>query len=214
MVSSLVKIPLYVCATCGQHFTRMYNARRHNRNIHSNRGEIVRFEEYIVGRVSGKYLPAHPLSYRSKRRSNNKDTIIHESNDNNNDISHRIPNMEIMKNSTFAAESLQRKIHDKNIDFNNSRVGNSLVFQLSWLDYLFEHQKKNKEKLQKQRIKEKIDDIGRRLYDFHPPPEAQRLFSELMAKCNGTTNYASLDIELERYRNALINRYLGITPSQ
>ena len=203
-------MPLYVCATSGQHFTRMYNARRHNRNIHSNRGEIVTFMEYLVGRSSGKYLPADPLSYRSKRRSNNKDTIIHESNNNN--INSEIPNMQIMKNLTYAAGSSERKIYDKNTSFNSSGVVNNV--ELSSLNYLFEYEKKNHEKLRMQRIKEKIDDIGRMLYDFHPPPEAQRLYSELMAQCNATTNYEILDIELERYRNGLINRYLGITPTQ
>ena len=119
-----------------------------------------------------------------------------------------------MKNLTYAAGSSERKIYNRNTSFNSSGVVNNFVVKLSSLNYLFEYEKKNHEKLRMQRIKEKIDDIGRMLYDFHPPPEAQRLYSELMAQCNATTNYEILDIELERYRNGLINRYLGITLTQ
>jgi hypothetical protein len=72
-----IKMPLYVCGTCSQHFTRRYNANRHNKNIHANRAEIARFLEYLIGRSIGKYLASDPLSYRSKRRSYNKDVIIH-----------------------------------------------------------------------------------------------------------------------------------------
>jgi hypothetical protein len=71
-----IKMPLYVCGTCSQHFTRRYNANRHNENIHANRAEIVRFLEYLIGRSIGKYLASDPLSYRSKRRSYNKVSMI------------------------------------------------------------------------------------------------------------------------------------------
>jgi transposase-like protein len=57
MSKGLIKMPLYVCSTCGQDFTRKYNANRHNQNIHFGKAEIVRFLEYLVGRISGKYLP-------------------------------------------------------------------------------------------------------------------------------------------------------------
>ncbi len=64
---------------CSQDFTRRYNTNRHNQNIHSNKAQIVRFLEYLIGRISGKYLPADPLSYRLKNRNNNnKTTFVHE----------------------------------------------------------------------------------------------------------------------------------------
>lgn len=68
---------------CGQDFTRRYNANRHNRNLHSNRAEIVRFLKYLIGRISAKYLPGDPLSYKIKNRSKNKSSFVHENNTNN-----------------------------------------------------------------------------------------------------------------------------------
>jgi hypothetical protein len=60
--------PTYVCATCSEHFTRKYSAKRHNFNIHAGRSEIVPFVEYMVGRSSGRYLASHPSWYRKQRQ--------------------------------------------------------------------------------------------------------------------------------------------------
>ena len=58
----------YVCATCSEHFTRKYSASRHNLNIHNGGAEIVRLIDYIVGRVSGRYLATHPSWYRREQK--------------------------------------------------------------------------------------------------------------------------------------------------
>lgn len=58
----------YVCGTCSEHFTRKYSAVRHNFNIHNGGAEIVRLIDYIVGRVSGRYLATHPSWYRRERK--------------------------------------------------------------------------------------------------------------------------------------------------
>ncbi|MFZ0512887.1 MAG: hypothetical protein WAM14_14870 [Candidatus Nitrosopolaris sp.] len=58
----------YVCATCAEHFTRRYSAKRHNLTIHNGRGEIVPLLEYLVGRSSGRYQASHPSWYRSSER--------------------------------------------------------------------------------------------------------------------------------------------------
>lgn len=58
----------YVCATCSEHFTRKFSASRHNLNIHNGGGEIVRLIDYIVGRVSGRYLATHPSWYRREQK--------------------------------------------------------------------------------------------------------------------------------------------------
>ena len=47
----------YVCATCGQDFTRRCSANRHNNHFHFGNGIIVRVLEYIIGRVNGQFLP-------------------------------------------------------------------------------------------------------------------------------------------------------------
>jgi hypothetical protein len=59
--------PTHVCSTCSEHFTRRYSATRHNLTIHSGRGEIVTYLEYLVGRNSGRYRPSHPSLYRRRR---------------------------------------------------------------------------------------------------------------------------------------------------
>jgi hypothetical protein len=59
--------PTYVCATCSEHFTRRYSAKRHNFNIHAGRSEIVPFIEYMVGRSSGRYLASHPSWFRKQK---------------------------------------------------------------------------------------------------------------------------------------------------
>lgn len=65
-----MRYPLYVCATCSQGFTRKSSANRHNLNIHSRKGHIVRFLDYIVGRIDGLYATADPLSFRKNRGNN------------------------------------------------------------------------------------------------------------------------------------------------
>jgi hypothetical protein len=75
----LARKPLYACGTCGLDFTRSYNAKRHNKNLHDNKADIVTFSEYMVGRTSGKYPPpANPLLYRIKNSNSNKGHIVHQ----------------------------------------------------------------------------------------------------------------------------------------
>jgi hypothetical protein len=62
----------WVCATCGEHFTRKYSASRHNNNLHSGNGLIVTLLDYIVGRASHQYLPNDP------RTRKNHNPIIHD----------------------------------------------------------------------------------------------------------------------------------------
>jgi hypothetical protein len=97
-----IKMPLYACGTCGAHFNRRYNAKRHNKIIHVNKSEIVSFVEYLIGRSEGKYLPADPMWYRSKRRSNSGSRIIHESTNANS--SYEVSNISVPKNSTYTGQ--------------------------------------------------------------------------------------------------------------
>ena len=62
----------WVCATCGEHFTRKYSASRHNNNLHFGNGLIVTLLDYIVGRASHQYLPSDP------RTSKNHNPLIHD----------------------------------------------------------------------------------------------------------------------------------------
>jgi hypothetical protein len=62
----------WVCATCGEHFTRKYSATRHNNNLHAGNGLIVTLLDYIVGRASGHYSPS------DHRTSKNYKPFIHD----------------------------------------------------------------------------------------------------------------------------------------
>jgi hypothetical protein len=63
-----MKLPLYVCVTCAQTFTRGSSARRHNSKLHFDQGIIVQMLEYIIGRSCGHFLPPNQLSNRRFRR--------------------------------------------------------------------------------------------------------------------------------------------------
>jgi hypothetical protein len=63
-----MKLPLYVCVTCAQTFTRGSSARRHNSKLHFSQGIIVQMLEYIIGRSCGHFLPPNQLSNRRFRR--------------------------------------------------------------------------------------------------------------------------------------------------
>jgi hypothetical protein len=52
----------YVCATCGQDFTRRCSANRHNNHFHFGDGIIVRLLEYIIGRINGQFPPPSPAA--------------------------------------------------------------------------------------------------------------------------------------------------------
>jgi hypothetical protein len=71
--------PLWACSVCGEDFTRKSSAKRHGFNVHDEKGLVVRYTEYLVGRMSGQYpKPIEPprLSERyppSSRRKNGQE---------------------------------------------------------------------------------------------------------------------------------------------
>ena len=78
----------YVCATCGQDFTRRCSAKRNNNHFHFGNGIIVRFLEYIIGRTIGQFPPPanNNLSTRMIRKlwHNNDNSIPFTGNNYNN----------------------------------------------------------------------------------------------------------------------------------
>jgi hypothetical protein len=76
----------WMCAECAQDFTRRPTAVRHNTNLHDGKGRLVRFVDYIIGRITGEYPAANPLLFRSAKKkpqkpfgfdkSNNKDNLM------------------------------------------------------------------------------------------------------------------------------------------
>jgi hypothetical protein len=61
----------WVCATCGQDFTRRYSANRHNNHFHFGNGIIVRLVEYVIGRINGQFLQP-PVNNNSLTRIGEK----------------------------------------------------------------------------------------------------------------------------------------------
>ncbi|HJT47146.1 MAG TPA: hypothetical protein VJ729_03105 [Nitrososphaeraceae archaeon] len=122
MISNLIRKPSYVCSICAQDFTRKYNANRHNQNIHFGKAEIVRFLEYLVGRVSGKYQPRDPLLYRNKNRKNSgRATVVHQNQYGDPLSVNRKSRPSAWNTSIYAAQSTEDIISG-----NNAKVGNSI----------------------------------------------------------------------------------------
>lgn len=63
--------PLFACTVCGEDFTRKSSAHRHNVRVHNGLCNVVRFVDYLAGRVSGIYpLPIMPQRLQSKKKVN------------------------------------------------------------------------------------------------------------------------------------------------
>ncbi|MDQ3837673.1 MAG: hypothetical protein M3297_00215 [Thermoproteota archaeon] len=58
----------YVCTLCSQTFTRKHSGKRHNIDLHLGIAPIVRFMDYVIGRVEGRYQPSDPLLYRRRNK--------------------------------------------------------------------------------------------------------------------------------------------------
>ena len=64
--------PQWICVICAEDFTRKSSGRRHvnNSNIHSKKPIIVRYIDYIIGRVKGDYPPPINPSRLQRRKTN------------------------------------------------------------------------------------------------------------------------------------------------
>src|SRR5437588_12292279 len=63
--------PLFACTVCGEDFTRKSSAHRHKVRVHNGLCNVVRFVDYLAGRVSGIYpLPIMPQRLQSKKKVN------------------------------------------------------------------------------------------------------------------------------------------------
>jgi len=85
--------PLWACSVCGEDFTRKSSAKRHGFNVHDEKGLVVRYTEYLVGRMSGQYpKPIEPprLSERYppwlRRKNGQKQQKLLYDHGNNNEV--------------------------------------------------------------------------------------------------------------------------------
>lgn len=219
MISNLIRKPAYVCSICAQDFTRKYNANRHNQNIHFGQAEIVRFLEYLVGRVSGKYQPADPLLYGNKNKKNGgRSTVVHQNEYSDSLSVNGKSRPSAWNTSTYAAQCTEGVISG-----NNAKVGNSIGnvnndnnnnnpihYRMLYMYHLFQYaDDRAKEFLQKQKIERNLKDIKRMLQDF-PRLNMQSIITDLINRYNSTTDYAGFNKELKNFRSSIENMYFGL----
>lgn len=187
--------PLYACGTCGLHFTRRFNAERHNKKLHDNKADIIPFSEYMIGRTSGKYPPGNPSLYRIKKRNASKPSIVHQyQSDNNNPFNQQ----------KFILDSTKTDPLYNSRD-NTQSAYNQFDTQ-KCTDNLPQPFGRPRESRKKREIGELINEIQRRLYDFCPPEQVQAIITDFNRKFNTTTDYTALYTELDYYRTSLIAR--------
>jgi hypothetical protein len=188
--------PSYVCATCGQDFTRKYNAYRHNQNTHVGTAQIVPFFEYLVQRSSGKYLPSDPLSYRLKRRQN---LFVHN-NEEKKSGSSIIPPYGSSNDKLYGTNSFFNKLASNNMENTNNPYA-----QL--FNYIFCQPKpdeKDKESLTPEeahrQAKAKLAEIEQLLIPFYSQEFVRNIITGLIKRCNATGDYSILDEALKNHR--------------
>lgn len=59
----------WACALCGETFTRRSSGNRHNLNLHSGVSIIVRFTDFVIGVLDGRYKSPEPLATPIRRKS-------------------------------------------------------------------------------------------------------------------------------------------------
>jgi hypothetical protein len=215
MISNLIRKPSYVCSICAQDFTRKYNANRHNQNIHFGKAEIVRFVEYLVGRVSGKYQPGDPLLYRNKNRKNSgRSTVVHQNEYGDPLCVNGKSRPSAWNTSTYAAQSTEGVISGNNAkvgnsigNVNNNNNNNPILSMYNLFQYA---DNAAKEFLQKQKIERNLKDIERMLQDFYPPHYVQSIIMDLNNRFNSTKDYGGFNTKLEDFRSSIEDVYSGL----
>jgi hypothetical protein len=169
--------------------------------------------EYLSGRMSGKYLPGNPLSYRMKNKSKNKATFVHEYENDKNDFKQEKSNLSCNKTHLDNADQSKENkndINDSNSNFKNTADGVPNIFtDMNYFNTLFQpFDEKDKEIVLKRKIQEMIKDIERMLCDFYTYERVQILIAEWNHRFDAATDYTQFHRELNDYRTALVNRYL------
>jgi hypothetical protein len=100
----------WICVICGAGFTRKSSANRHNQNLHTGNGTIVRPLEYIIGRLNGKFHePKDTLLFRK----NNNNTRIQ-----NNDLNPLMYTHEIYNNTnSYSNIDNNHDKHEKQVSY-------------------------------------------------------------------------------------------------
>jgi hypothetical protein len=213
LFQTLTKKPLYVCSLCGLNFTRRYNSDRHNQNLHSNKAENVTLMEYLSGRMSGKYLPGNPFSYRKKNRSKKEANFAHDYENDKTDFKQEKSNLSCNKTLCDNAEqSKENRMFDTNNANSNFKSDTESVVNpfnnMNYFTFFQAFEKKAKETGLILKIEEMFNDVERMLRDFYTYERAQIIIAQWKDRFNATTDYTGFYRELNEFRTALANRYL------
>ena len=191
----------YICTICSQDFTRKGSGRRHNTNLHSGTATIVRFIDYIIGRISGTYLPSDPLLYRKKKKkhinissTNNYDdgsgfkVIADNTHDtgfyrnpadelidqnNNNDVDKQF----LHHTHVFGLKS-QQPMHNRAVDISSSRYSDEY-----------------------KQARSKLFELEQLLTPFCSPQVIYNTLNIIVRHCNMRGDYTIIDEALENHRN-------------
>jgi hypothetical protein len=191
-----MKKPSYVCSTCGQDFTRKYNAYRHNENIHFGTAPIVPFFEYLVQRSSGKYLPSNPLAYRLKRRQN---LFIHNNEEKKSDGS-TIPPYGSSRETLYGTNSFFNKLASSNTENANNPYARLVNYIFSPLEPDKKAKESSSPEESHRQAKAKLAEIEQLLTPVYPQQFVRSVITGLIKRCNATGDYSILDEALENHK--------------
>jgi hypothetical protein len=196
-----MKKPSYVCSTCGQDFTRKYNAYRHNENIHFGTAQIVPFFEYLVQRSSGKYLPSDPFSYRLKRQN----MFVHNDNtryskEQKSGSSTIPPYGSSNRDTLYGTNSFFNKSISDNTENTNNPYAQlfNCIFSQPGPDKKAEESSSPEEA--HRQAKAKLAEIEQLLIPFYSQEVVRNVITGLIKRCNATGDYSILDEALENHR--------------
>jgi hypothetical protein len=168
-------------------FTNLYEKmawKNHSITLHSGSAEIVRFVDYIVGRLDGQYFAGDPSLYRSKK----SDFSSHE---NNSTVFDRERVFQINEEKS----AVRDRISENAADFSQFQPVTQREIQQNEdpirkdsLSDIIEESK---------RVTIKTANLKKMLGRYGPPEAVQRMMNQVASNCVTMGNYAPLDMALD-----------------
>jgi hypothetical protein len=197
----IIKMNSYICTICSQDFTRKESGRRHNTNLHSGTATIVRYIDYIIGRISGHYLPSDPLLYRKNKKK--KHTNISSNNYDNGS------GFKVIADNTHDT-GFCRNPADELIDHNNNNyvdkqfLPHTDVFSLKSQQPMQNRAANTSSSSYSEEYKQarsKLFELEQLLTPFYPPQFIYNALNTIVRICNMRGGYTTIDEALENHRN-------------
>jgi hypothetical protein len=190
----------YVCTICSQDFTRKGSGRRHNTNLHSSTATIVRYIDYMIGRISGHYLPSDPLLYRNKKK---KHTNISSNNYDNGS------GFKVIADNTHDTGFFCRNSTDELIDHNNNDVDKQFLHHTHIFGLKSQHPMQNRAvntssssySEEYKQARSKLFELEQLLTPFCSRQVIYNTLNIIVRHCNMRGDYTIIDEALENHRN-------------